>query len=138
MSLCSCGTPLWSMGNFIASSQFVWINIVFLFLPLLSAFVLSCHDCCVAFCLTIFITYFSHLLSACLTCSSVYPSSSSHLACPPSFVSYKWLVCIWFNICVPLPPNLSVFIYCASGNSVCLVVLFESYVLSYAHYILLT
>ena len=49
------------------------------------------------------LTELFHLISYWCDLSGWYIRPCSPIACPPSSVSYKWLLCLWFNVCVPLP-----------------------------------
>jgi len=90
----------------------VWINIVLL--PLLHAFVLYCHVCCIALCfITLIVAYFSHLC-ACLTCLSVvstYVNSSYTIACRQLPVLCEWLLCIWLMFFFLLWINIHDYLY---------------------------
>ena len=93
----------WSMGNCIASTRFMWINIVFLtplcaFVLLVMSLLLHCllpHNLC---CLLLF-------PFMCMSYLFIYTYLNfSHIACPPSSVLY--MLCLHVSL-----PNNSTFVY---------------------------
>jgi len=98
----------WSMRNYVTSSQFLWINIIFLsfdslsclfvFLMKLLASVMQCCVSCIIFCLTaLIVACFLHIC-ACFTCSSVHPSTLHPLLLYCLFLSSSCF-CMWCCYC---------------------------------------
>ena len=85
----NCGTQLWSVGNYITYSWFLWIKIIFAI-----AYVWICYVHSTALQL---IT----LIVASLTCvhdslAHLYmPQPFTH--CLPAIICVMWLLCMWFN-----------------------------------------
>jgi len=101
-------TLLWPMGNCIASSRFVWMNIVFClwYVPFsIMSWLLYCSLSHNLFC------HFSHLC-ACLICSTVHTSTfhpflAQHHLCYCSLFLLYWC----FLFCMLLYFNGSVFVF---------------------------
>ena len=94
---CNCATLMSSVGNYIISSRFLWINTVFCpcYIPLFcnvmfAACSLPHNPYCWLLLSPVCMPYL-------LICTYV---NTSPVACPPSFVLCKGLLWIWFYICV--------------------------------------
>lgn len=118
---CNSGTPWNKAYNCIASSWFVLIHFPLLwYMPLLCNFMVAVLVFCLKsltkppLLLTCLVYVHASLVHPCI------PQLFTHYLPKPSLsVLCKWLLCLWFNVCVPLPATAFVFFSLLNHKFIC-------------------